>query len=133
MEAKKIVLFDGLCNLCDRSVQFIIKRDKRKEFYFASLQGKSARELLAKYHLPADHLHSFVFIKDGKAYTRSSASLQVANTLGGAWKLLYVFMIVPKFIRDSIYNWIARNRYKWFGKKEECIIPTPALKSRFLD
>ena len=128
-----IILFDGVCNLCNRSVQFIIKRDKKGLFRFASLQGKAGHDLLQQYDLPYDTLYSFVLIENGKAYTRSTATLRVLRKLGGGWKLLYGLIILPPFLRNAIYNWIARNRYKWYGKREECMVPTPELKSRFLD
>jgi predicted DCC family thiol-disulfide oxidoreductase YuxK len=128
-----IILFDGVCNLCNKSVQFIIKRDKKGLFRLASLQGNAGQALLQQYNLPNDTLYSFVLIENGKVYTRSTAALRVLRKLGGGWKLLYGLVILPPFIRNAIYNWIARNRYKWYGKREECMVPTPELKSRFLD
>ena len=129
----KIILFDGVCNLCNNSVQFIIKRDKKKQFRFASLQGKFGQEFLKKNNLPADTFNSFILLEDEKIYTRSTGALRMLKHLGGGWSLFYAFIILPKFIRDGVYNWIARNRYKWFGKKDACMIPTPELKERFLD
>ncbi len=128
-----IVLFDGVCNLCNRAVQFIIKRDKKKQFRFASLQGKAGNELLKKFDLPANVFNSFILFEEGKVYTRSTAALRIAKKLPGGWKLLYGLMILPRFIRNAVYNVIAKNRYKWFGKRNECMIPTPELKERFLD
>lgn len=133
MEEKKIVLFDGVCNLCNRSVQFIIKRDRHKQFYFASLQGKTGQQLLEQFHLTADNLNSFILIENGKLYQKSSAALRITRKLGAAWPLLYGFIIVPPFIRNAVYSLIAKNRYKWFGKSESCMIPAPGLKERFLD
>lgn len=130
---KPIILFDGVCNLCNRGVQFIIKKDKKKKFLFASLQGKTGQEVLKKFNLQANDLNSFILADGDKIYTRSTAALRIAKQLSGVWKLLYGYMIVPRFIRDAVYNWIARNRYKWFGKKDECMVPTPELKERFLD
>jgi predicted DCC family thiol-disulfide oxidoreductase YuxK len=132
-EDKKIVLFDGVCNLCNSSVQFILKRDKKNQFVFGSLQGKTGQEYLKKFNLPADTLNSFMLVEDDNLYTKSTGALHMLKYLGGAWPLLYAFIIVPAFIRDAVYNWIARNRYKWFGKKNACWIPTPALKAKFLD
>ena len=129
----KIVLFDGICNICNSSVQFIIKQDKKKRFRFASLQGKFGQEFLKKYDLPADNFNSFILVEEEKIYTRSTGALRMLKHLGGGWSLFYAFIILPKFIRDGVYNWIARNRYKWFGKKNECMIPTPDLRTRFLD
>ncbi|MBI5373033.1 MAG: thiol-disulfide oxidoreductase DCC family protein [Sphingobacteriales bacterium] len=131
--AHSIVLFDGVCNLCNRSVQFIIKRDTKDRFRFAALQGKTGQALLAKHKLPADSFNSFILAEGDRIYTRSTGALRMLKRLGGPWSLLYVFIIVPRFIRDGIYNWIARNRYRWFGKRESCMVPTPELKNRFLD
>ena len=127
-----IVLFDGVCNLCNGAVQFIIRHDKKNIFMFASLQSEVGRKILEQYNFPLDELNSFILIENNKAYTRSTGALRVAKKLNGLWPLLYGFIIIPKFIRDSIYNWVAENRYKWFGKKDACMIPTPELKTKFL-
>lgn len=127
-----IILFDGVCNLCNSSVQFVIRKDKKKQFRFASLQSDAGEKLLSVYHLNRNGYDSFVLIDKGNAYVRSTAALKVAQKLSGAWKLLYIFIIVPAFIRNAIYNLIAQNRYKWFGKKDSCMIPSPELHSRFL-
>jgi len=128
----QIILFDGVCNLCNGSVQFVIQRDPKGRFNFAALQSDAAKQLLKDYQLPVSDLYSIILIKKGKVYQRSSAALEIARGLSGLWPLLYVFVVIPRFIRDGIYNWIAKNRYRWFGQKEECMIPTPELKSRFL-
>lgn len=133
LSQKKIVLFDGVCNLCSSSVQFILKRDKKNQFLFGSLQGNYGQGILRKYNLPADSFNSFMLLEGEKLYTKSSGALRMLKYLGGAWSLLYVFIIVPKFIRDGVYNWIAKNRYKWFGRKEECWLPSTEWKKRFLD
>ena len=130
---KFVVLFDGVCHLCNRSVQFIIKRDKKERFVFAPLQGIAGRELLREHNLPAEEMKSFILIEQNKAYSRSTGALRVCKHLGSGWQLLYGFIIVPRFIRDAIYNWVARNRYKWFGKRESCRIPAPEERARFLD
>ena len=127
-----VVYFDGVCNLCNRSVQFIIKKDKKKLFRFASLQGKAGQEMLKKLGLPPTDPDSFILAEGDKIYTRSTGSLRIAKQLGGGWKLLYGLIIIPRFIRDGVYKWIAKHRYKWFGKKDECMIPSPELKERFL-
>ncbi len=132
MHDHSIILFDGVCNLCNRSVQYVIRHDAEKKFHFASLQSDAGQQLLKQYHLPADNFNSFVLIQDAKAYTRSTAALRVAKQLKGITKLLYGFIIVPRFLRDAIYNLIANNRYKWFGERESCMLPTPDLQSRFL-
>ncbi len=130
-----IILFDGVCNLCNSSVQFVIKRDKKEQFRFAALQGEFGRQVLDQYKnkLPARTMDSFILLEKDDLYTQSTAALRVARRLPGGWRLLYAFMIVPRFIRDGVYKLIARNRYKWFGKKESCMIPSPSLKARFLD
>jgi predicted DCC family thiol-disulfide oxidoreductase YuxK len=132
-EEKKIILFDGVCNLCSSSVRFILKHDKKNQFLFSSLQGKTGQAYLKKFNLPADAFNSFMLVEGDHLYTRSSGALRMLKYLGNGWQLLYAFIIVPKFIRDGVYNFIAKNRYRWFGKKEECWIPTDALKAKFLD
>lgn len=134
MDSQPIVFFDGVCNLCNKSVQFIIKRDKKKKFLFASLQGKQGQALLKKSNdLPSDALNSFLLLEGERLYTHSTGALRVLKHLGGGWKILYSFIALPKFLRDPIYNVIARNRYKWFGKKDQCMIPEPGMRERFLD
>jgi predicted DCC family thiol-disulfide oxidoreductase YuxK len=133
MDNNKIVLFDGVCNLCNSSVQFIIKHDRKKQFLFASLQGKFGQEVLKKNNFSTESLNTLILIEGDKIFTRSTGVLRMMKHLGGGWSLLYGFIIFPKFIRDAVYNWVSKNRYKWFGKKEECMIPTIELKERFLD
>ncbi|HXL54717.1 MAG TPA: thiol-disulfide oxidoreductase DCC family protein [Chitinophagaceae bacterium] len=128
-----VILFDGVCNLCSGFVQFIIKHDPRHQFRFASLQSEFGKKVMQYFGLPVDQFNSFILLEDGKIYTRSTGALRVAKKLNRSWSLLYSFIVIPRFIRDSVYNFIARKRYKWFGKKEECWIPTPELKSLFLD
>ncbi|MBX2927490.1 MAG: thiol-disulfide oxidoreductase DCC family protein [Saprospiraceae bacterium] len=127
-----ILLFDGECNLCNGTVQFILRRDPAGRFRFASLQSDAGRELLLRHGLDTESISTVVLIADDKAYTRSDAGLGIARRLGGLWPVLYAGMIVPRFIRDRIYNFIARNRYRWFGKRESCYTPTPELRGRFL-
>ena len=133
MNNNPIILFDGVCNLCNTSVQYVIKHDPNAIFRFASLQGDTGQQLLKQYNLSTNDLNSFVLINESKSYTRSAAALHVAKRLTGFTKLLYGFIIVPPFIRNAVYDLIARNRYKWFGKKDSCMIPTAALRSRFLN
>ncbi len=130
---KPIILFDGVCNLCDNSVQFVIKHDKTSRFNFAALQSEAGQSMLQQYNLPKQGFDSFVLIQKEKVFLKSTAALTVAKQLDGPLKLLYGFIIVPAFIRNAVYNFIAKNRYKWFGKKDHCMIPTPALKARFLN
>jgi len=129
---KPVILFDGVCNLCNSSVQFILKRDRDQNFFFASLQSAYGQKLLQKFNLPADNFNSFILYQGGKIYSCSTGALKMFSQLRG-WRWVKVFWIVPKFIRDAVYNIIAKNRYKWFGKKEECWLPTPKLKAMFLD
>ena len=132
MNDKPVILFDGICNLCSGTVQFILKRDQEKKFLFASLQSAYGQDLLKQFDLPGDIFNSFILFDNGKVLTRSTAALKIFSQLRG-WKWVKVFRAVPKFIRDTVYNLIARNRYRWFGKKKECWLPTPDLKARFLD
>ncbi|MFT9849948.1 thiol-disulfide oxidoreductase DCC family protein [Aneurinibacillus sp. REN35] len=128
-----ILLFDGVCNLCNHAVLFIIKHDPKETIRFASLQSDIGQALVKQHGLLSHGLKSIVLIEANKAYTKSSAALKVARRLQRPWPLLYVFIAVPRPVRDIVYNWIARNRYRWFGKKEQCMIPTPELRKRFLD
>lgn len=128
-----IILFDGVCNLCNGAVTFIIQRDPHGIFRFASLQSEVAQKILRGKTLNRASLESIIVIHKDKLLQKSEAALFIASRLGGGWSLLSVFRVVPEIIRDSIYNLIARNRYAWFGKKDECMIPTPELRSRFLD
>jgi predicted DCC family thiol-disulfide oxidoreductase YuxK len=128
----KILLFDGVCNLCNEAVQFVIAHDHKGEIQFAALQSEFAQNLLRKHALPTDTLDSLVFIDDGVAYTSSSGALRLARSFAGAWRLLYAFIVVPKFIRDAVYRFVGANRYRWFGRQAACMLPTPALKARFL-
>ena len=127
-----IILFDGVCIFCDSSVNFIIDRDKKNIFKFSALQSEKGQEILEYFKLPKDDFDSFVFIENDKVFKKSSAALKIANKLGGFWKLFYPLIIIPKFIRDFFYSLIANNRYKLFGRKDVCRIPTPELKQKFL-
>jgi len=128
-----VVLFDGVCNLCNGTVQFIIKRDAKGVFRFASLQSSYGQRQLKNFGLPSDTLYSIVVLHDGKAYQQSDAVLIILKHLGRGWSWLTMFRILPRFFRDAVYVFIARNRYRFFGKKDQCMIPTPELKSRFME
>lgn len=128
---ERIILFDGICNLCNNSVQFILKRDQAGIFKFASFQSEAGEKLL-KQHGFKGELNSFILIDHGKVFRKSSAALRVAGKLHGFWKLLVVFQIMPPFLRDLIYDFVAKNRYRWFGKKDSCMLPSPEWKKRFL-
>lgn len=127
-----LVLFDGVCNLCESSVQFIIRHDPKARFRFASLQSDYAQQLLKERGLQTKKFDSIVLVQNNQLFQRSDAALRIARGLSKGWSLLYVFIVVPRFVRDAVYNMIAANRYHWFGKKDACMIPTPELKSRFI-
>ncbi|MFN8297005.1 MAG: thiol-disulfide oxidoreductase DCC family protein [Chitinophagales bacterium] len=128
----KIVLFDGVCNFCASSVQFIIKHDKSNSLQFASLQSTIGQQLLTDYNM-SKNLEGVVFIENGKAYFKSLAAFRIVRYFSGFWKSLILFSILPKFITDFFYDIIAKNRYKWFGKKDSCMIPSPEIRARFLE
>lgn len=127
-----IVLFDGVCNLCNSSVQFIIARDTKAYFRFASLQSELGKSLLSTHQLSPTSIDTIVLVKKEKVYVRSAAALEIAQHLDGAWRWLSVFRVLPLPLRDALYNFVARNRYRWFGKEESCWLPTPDLRERFL-
>ena len=127
-----IILFDGVCNFCNAGINFIIKQDKRKVFRFAALQSETGQRLLKQHHLSTKEFDSFVLIDNGKVYMKSSAGIKVYGKLPWYWKWTQAAWLAPKVIRNGVYDWIARNRYKWFGKKEACMIPTAEVRSRFL-
>ncbi len=133
MDKFKIILFDGVCNLCNSSVNFIIDNDHKNVFKFTSLQSEKGIELLKKYDLLDKNIDSVILVENDKAYVKSDAALKIAKTLGGKYKLFYGLIILPAFIRNFFYDIIAKNRYKWFGKKDSCRIPTLELKSKFLE
>lgn len=129
---EKVILFDGVCNLCNSSVQFIIRHDPHGQFKFAALQSPFGQEQLRKFDIPPGALNSVILIKAGVAFQRSDAALEIVRDFKSNWNLLYHLRIVPRFVRDWIYDRIAKNRYVLFGKREECMIPTPDLKARFV-
>lgn len=130
---REIIFFDGVCNLCNSSVNFVIDRDNKKRYSFASLQSGFAQEVLLPLGVDGTELESIVLVKGHKVYRKSSAALEIARHLSGPWPLLYSFKIIPPFFRDLVYDFIARNRYSWFGKQDSCRIPTPDIRERFLD
>lgn len=129
--AQSVIFFDGVCNLCNASVQFVIEHDKENLFKFTALQSSYAQEVLPQFNVDPSKLNSTLLLENGVLYTKSSSALRVARRLNGLWPLLFGFIIVPKFIRDWFYDIIAKNRYKWWGKQESCWVPTPDLKSKF--
>lgn len=127
-----VILFDGYCNLCNSSINYIIDHDPDAYFKLGSLQSDEAKIYLDKYDVDKNEFKTVVLIENRTVYTRSTAALKIAKRLNGPVKLLWIFIILPRFIRDPVYNCVARNRYKWFGKREQCRVATPELKSRFL-
>lgn len=132
MNNQPIILFDGVCNFCNSAVNFTIKRNSKSTIMFAAMQSDAGQVLLKKYNLSLTDLQSFIFIEHGIVYKQSTGALKVCRHLRGLWPLCYHLIIVPKLIRDGIYNWVAKNRYKWFGIRKVCMIPTAEIKSRFL-
>jgi len=130
---KPTILFDGVCNLCNSSVDFVIRRDQNDTFQFASLQSSYARNHPLIPNDPTKNLDTVILLKDQKVYTKSSAALRIAKELNGFWPLLYLFVLIPKAFRDLVYDWVASNRYRWFGKSETCRIPTEKECSKFID
>lgn len=132
MKPGPIILFDGVCNFCNSTVNFVLRQDKVNIFLFAPLQSEAGQKLLAQNKLPTQNFDSFVLIEDGKTYSSSSAALKVLQKLPWYWQWTQVFWIVPKPLRNWVYGFVAKNRYKWFGKKEQCMIPKQEWKHRFL-
>jgi predicted DCC family thiol-disulfide oxidoreductase YuxK len=129
----KIILFDGVCNFCNSSVNFIIDKDKRDVFRFASLQSDFGQKCLKDFNLPLDKFSTLILISAGKHFTRSSAALRIAKELSFPYNLSFAFIVVPPFIRNFFYDIVARNRYKWFGKKEVCRIPSAEERAKFIE
>jgi predicted DCC family thiol-disulfide oxidoreductase YuxK len=132
-EGKKIILFDGVCNLCNSAVQFVIEHDRKDIFRFVALQSELGKEILAYIGIDAKNIDSIILYEPGVAYYyKSSAAIEIARSLGGFWHFGTVFRIIPTRIRNLLYDYVAKNRYKWYGKKESCMIPTHQLKAKFL-
>ena len=127
----RIILFDGVCQFCDKSVQFILKRDPNGKFSFCSLQSDTGIQLRKDYHIP-EELDSIILIEGEKYHSKSTAALKIARELRGGWKWLYIFIVIPRPIRDAVYDMVARNRLKWFGEKTACELPPPEVRKRFL-
>ncbi|MFN7325463.1 MAG: thiol-disulfide oxidoreductase DCC family protein [Chitinophagales bacterium] len=128
-----VLLFDGVCNLCNTSVKWVLLRDKKGEFKFAAIQSEAGQSLLKSFGLENQPLESVILISGRQAYIKSDAAIKVASKLGGIWTIALVFRLVPRPVRDAIYNWVAKNRYRWFGKQEQCLLPQPEWKDRFLN
>jgi predicted DCC family thiol-disulfide oxidoreductase YuxK len=132
MQDKKIIVFDGVCILCNSFVQFILKKDKRKQFYFTTAQSDFVKEQLKPNPMKANAMDSVLYVKNGKVFTESTAALNIFSDLGGIWKLLSIFNLIPPFIRNAVYRFIAKRRYRVFGKLDTCMMPPSEWKSRFL-
>ncbi|OPA77697.1 hypothetical protein BVG16_14755 [Paenibacillus selenitireducens] len=132
MKAQAIILFDGVCNLCNSSVQFIIRRDPSAYYAFASLQSEVGQRLLEEHHYQGA-LDSVILIEHNQLYAKSDAALRIVRHLHGGWRVFGLGRFIPRAVRDSIYTFVARHRYRWFGKQESCMLPSPELRSRFLD
>lgn len=131
---RDIILFDGVCNLCNRAIQFIIKRDKADRYRFAPLQSELGKKLTSERHIDTEKIDSIILIEPGKAYyIKAPAALRIGKKFGGLWSLLAVFEWIPPVISNWVYDLVARNRYRWFGRKEHCMVPGPELKEKFLD
>jgi len=129
----KVIVFDGVCFLCSRSVAFVLARDRQKQFRFATLQSTSGRALLIRHGLDPEDPDSFLLADGAAGYENSDAIIRVVTALGGAWRLAALFRLVPRLLRDRLYRWIARNRYRWFGRREACMVPSPEMQGRFLE
>jgi predicted DCC family thiol-disulfide oxidoreductase YuxK len=133
-KGKKIILFDGVCNLCEASVQFVIKYDKKDVFRFVALQSELGKEIIKHIGLESKNIDSVILYEPGIAYNyKSAAALEIAKNLGGFFHLGTVFKLIPNGLRNLLYDYIAKNRYQWYGKKESCLVPTIELKSKFLE
>ncbi len=130
---KPLILFDGVCNLCNSSVQFIIKNDPAGDFKFAALQSEIGQDILKRFNMKTDEYGTFILYENGEIYTKSTGVLHVIKHFKNYYRFFYFFIVIPPFIRDYLYNFVARNRYRFFGKKDACMIPTPELKARFIN
>ena len=128
-----LILYDGVCRLCTGTVLFVIKRDAGKRFRFASLQSPVGQQLLRSFGLPPNDLKTFVLVDQGRHFTKSAAALRVASGLGGVWRAVALLTVVPRPIRDGVYDWVARKRYRWFGRLDACLVPSQEVADRFLD
>lgn len=127
-----IILFDGVCNFCNNSINLVIRKDKRDYFRFAPLQSEAGKTLTAKFNIDTTKTDSVLLIENDVLYSKSTAALRIARKMDGLFPLCYGMIIIPKFLRDPIYDFIAKRRYKWFGKKESCMIPTPEIRKKFI-
>ena len=132
MKEHPIIIFDGVCHLCNSSVDFVMRRDKQRQFRYTANQMEAGQTILRAHGLDPEQIHTVYLQENGRLYSKSTAALRIARRLGFPWSLAWVFMIIPAFLRNIVYDFIARNRYKWFGKKETCRLPTPEERALFL-
>ncbi len=128
-----VLVFDGVCLLCSAWVAFVLRHDRSGRIRFAAMQSAAGRNLLAAHGLDADDPLSFLFVSEGKAHTQSDAILRLVGSFGGVWRIVAALRVLPAFVRDALYRLIARNRYRWFGRRDTCLMPDPAVRGRFLD
>lgn len=133
IEQQKIIVFDGACNLCNRWVQFVIKHDRDKIYKFCSIQSDTGKKITKQFLRGTDELKTIIFIDGNRLYIKSTAALYIVKNLSGVWSFLFVFVSIPKFIRNFIYDIVAKNRYKWFGKADKCMAPSKDIMDRFID
>jgi predicted DCC family thiol-disulfide oxidoreductase YuxK len=131
-DGKSVILFDGVCNLCNASINFILERDKTDRFLVGAIQEGPGQRLLRQFKVPPAYLDSVILIEQQRIYFRSSAALRISRHLSGPWPMLYPLIVLPRFIRDGLYDWIGKNRYRWFGKNNTCRVPTPEERAKFL-
>lgn len=129
---KLLILYDGVCNFCNSSVMFVAERDKQNNFVFAHLQSEIGLKYRQNFKLPTDIINTLVLVENQKAFIKSTAALRIARNLSGLWPLLYIFIVFPPFLRDFVYDFVAKNRYRWFGKSEVCKLPDPQIKEKFI-
>ena len=132
VQESPILLFDGVCNLCNASVQWVLNHDRKGQFRFAALQSELGQQYLQQHGFDSAHFDTVIGAVGERLFLRSDAPLEIVRRIGGFWQLLYFFKILPRPIRDALYNFVARNRYRWFGRREECMLPRPEWKDRFL-
>ncbi len=130
---ERVILFDGICNLCSSWVRFVVKRDPKKRFHFAPLQSSLGQRILGEIGLPREELRTVILVEGKECYFKSTATLQIVRRLSGLWPILFIFIVVPTPLRDFLYGIVARNRYRWFGKRGACFVPTPDIRERFLE
>lgn len=129
----KVIVFDGVCLLCSRSVAFVLAHDRQNQFRFATLQSATGKALLIRHGLDPEDPDSFLLADGAAGYANSDAIIRVVTALGGAWRLVALFRLIPRLLRDRFYRWIARNRYRWFGRRAVCVVPSPEMLGRFLE